>query len=133
MTRLGCGVKVKDELVANTKLNDHCIVKYSVGRHQRSQGKLVYVLFILLIPLWFCLPQVCLTQYVQSIHTGSLLSAAEKALLIKLRKSTGYTFINCKKALDKFDNDMKQVNHLFSTILILRMPDLESMYDCVSL
>ncbi|XP_046882499.1 elongation factor Ts, mitochondrial [Hypomesus transpacificus] len=54
------------------------------------------------------LSKVCLTQYVQSIHTGSLLSAAEKALLIKLRKSTGYTFINCKKALDKFDNDMKQ-------------------------
>lgn len=29
---------------------------------------------------------------------------------MKLRKSTGYTFINCKKALEKFDNDITQVN-----------------------
>lgn len=34
--------------------------------------------------------------------------AAEKALLMKLRKSTGYTFTNCKKALEKFDNDITQ-------------------------
>ncbi|CAI5688007.1 unnamed protein product [Oreochromis niloticus] len=27
---------------------------------------------------------------------------------MKLRKSTGYTFINCKKALEKFDNDVAQ-------------------------
>ncbi|XP_065811019.1 elongation factor Ts, mitochondrial isoform X2 [Labrus bergylta] len=27
---------------------------------------------------------------------------------MKLRKSTGYTFINCKKALEKFDNDISQ-------------------------
>lgn len=27
---------------------------------------------------------------------------------MKLRKSTGYTFINCKKALEKFDNDIAQ-------------------------
>lgn len=27
---------------------------------------------------------------------------------MKLRKSTGYTFINCKKALEKFDNDITQ-------------------------
>ncbi|XP_029989884.1 elongation factor Ts, mitochondrial [Sphaeramia orbicularis] len=47
-------------------------------------------------------------QHVQSIHTGCQLLAAEKALLMKLRKSTGYTFINCKKALEKFDNDIAQ-------------------------
>ncbi|KAM3877855.1 elongation factor Ts, mitochondrial [Diretmus argenteus] len=47
-------------------------------------------------------------QHVQSLHTGWQLLAAEKALLIKLRKSTGYTFINCKKALEKFENDITQ-------------------------
>lgn len=47
-------------------------------------------------------------KHVQSIHTGCQLLAAEKALLMKLRKSTGYTFINCKKALEKFDNDIAQ-------------------------
>ncbi|XP_037107412.1 elongation factor Ts, mitochondrial [Syngnathus acus] len=36
------------------------------------------------------------------------LLAADKSLLVKLRKSTGYTFINCKKALETFDNDIAQ-------------------------
>lgn len=52
--------------------------------------------------------KVSIFQPVQSLHTGCQLLAAEKALLMKLRKSTGYTFINCKKALEKFDNDMAQ-------------------------
>lgn len=30
---------------------------------------------------------------------------------MKLRKGTGYTFINCKKALEKFDNDLAQVTN----------------------
>ncbi|XP_024125110.1 elongation factor Ts, mitochondrial [Oryzias melastigma] len=47
-------------------------------------------------------------QSVQAVHTGCRLFAADKALLMKLRKSTGYTFINCKKALEKFDNDPAQ-------------------------
>ncbi|XP_061076310.1 elongation factor Ts, mitochondrial [Conger conger] len=51
--------------------------------------------------------KVCLSQRVQSVHTSCPLTA-EKALLVKLRKTTGYTFINCKKALEKFDNDIKQ-------------------------
>ncbi|KAF3856454.1 hypothetical protein F7725_017177 [Dissostichus mawsoni] len=50
------------------------------------------------------------TCHVQSLHTGLQLLAADKSLLMKLRKNTGYTFINCKKALEKFDNDMAQVN-----------------------
>ncbi|KAJ8358905.1 hypothetical protein SKAU_G00154300 [Synaphobranchus kaupii] len=53
-------------------------------------------------------PFVCLSHRVQSVHTSCPLLAAEKALLLKLRKTTGYTFINCKKALEKFDNDIKQ-------------------------
>ncbi|KAF1391558.1 hypothetical protein PFLUV_G00043360 [Perca fluviatilis] len=52
--------------------------------------------------------KVSVCQHVQSLHTGCQLLAAEKALLMKLRKNTGYTFINCKKALEKFDNDMAQ-------------------------
>ncbi|XP_013864577.1 elongation factor Ts, mitochondrial [Austrofundulus limnaeus] len=47
-------------------------------------------------------------HHVQSLHTGYQLLAADKALLMKLRKNTGYTFINCKKALEKFDNDIAQ-------------------------
>ncbi|XP_026023857.1 elongation factor Ts, mitochondrial [Astatotilapia calliptera] len=52
--------------------------------------------------------KVSVGQHVQSLHTGCQLLAAEKALLMKLRKSTGYTFVNCKKALEKFDNDVAQ-------------------------
>ncbi|XP_018528999.1 elongation factor Ts, mitochondrial [Lates calcarifer] len=52
--------------------------------------------------------KVSLCQHVQSLHTGCQLLAADKALLMKLRKSTGYTFINCKKALEKFENDIAQ-------------------------
>ncbi|XP_046542937.1 elongation factor Ts, mitochondrial-like [Haliotis rubra] len=32
----------------------------------------------------------------------------DKALLSKLRKKTGFPLINCKKALDQFDNDLQQ-------------------------
>ncbi|KAG7238256.1 hypothetical protein INR49_030967 [Caranx melampygus] len=52
--------------------------------------------------------KVALCRRVQPLHTGRQLLAADKALLMKLRKSTGYTFINCKKALEKFDNDITQ-------------------------
>ncbi|KAJ8260311.1 hypothetical protein GJAV_G00179510 [Gymnothorax javanicus] len=55
--------------------------------------------------------KVFLPQIVQSVHTSNTLGAAEKALLVKLRKTTGYTFLNCKKALEKFDNDIKQAEN----------------------
>ncbi|XP_068598819.1 elongation factor Ts, mitochondrial [Brachionichthys hirsutus] len=44
----------------------------------------------------------------RSLHAGYQLMAAEKAAVMKLRKSTGYTFTNCKKALEKFGNDVTQ-------------------------
>ncbi|KAM5179558.1 elongation factor Ts, mitochondrial [Mantella aurantiaca] len=47
-------------------------------------------------------------QPVGHLHTCSRLLAADKDLLMKLRKKTGYSFTNCKKALDKFSNDIKQ-------------------------
>ncbi|KAM8867161.1 elongation factor Ts, mitochondrial [Synchiropus picturatus] len=53
-------------------------------------------------------PKASAVQQVQSFHAGCRLLAADKSLLVKLRKSTGYTFINCKKALEKFDNDISQ-------------------------
>lgn len=35
-------------------------------------------------------------------------AAVDKNLLSKLRKKTGFPLLNCKKALEKFDNDIKQ-------------------------
>ena len=36
-------------------------------------------------------------------------STVDKALLSKLRKRTGISFINCKKALEQFENDLEKV------------------------
>ncbi|XP_063808370.1 elongation factor Ts, mitochondrial isoform X2 [Pseudophryne corroboree] len=41
-------------------------------------------------------------------HSCVRLLAADKELLVRLRKKTGYTFMNCKKALEKFNSDPKQ-------------------------
>lgn len=35
--------------------------------------------------------------------------AIDKAMLSKLRKKTGYPLIKCKNALQKFNNDVKEV------------------------
>ncbi|KAH0629083.1 hypothetical protein JD844_010894 [Phrynosoma platyrhinos] len=40
-------------------------------------------------------------------HAGLPVLAA-KELLVKLRKKTGYSYMNCKKALEKFDDDLKE-------------------------
>ena len=42
----------------------------------------------------------------------------DKNLLSKLRKQTGIPFINCKKALSKFDNDFDQVNISYRAIYL---------------
>ncbi|XP_036426720.1 elongation factor Ts, mitochondrial [Colossoma macropomum] len=53
-----------------------------------------------------------LTKVTFQKHTVQCVrSAADKALLVKLRKATGYTFINCKKALEKFNNDISQAEN----------------------
>nr|CAH7731900.1 unnamed protein product [Callosobruchus chinensis] len=44
----------------------------------------------------------------RSICTGKHSLAAEKSLLAALRKKTGYTFANCKKALEMHDNDLNR-------------------------
>ncbi|KAK7810743.1 hypothetical protein U0070_027471 [Myodes glareolus] len=46
-----------------------------------------------------------------TFHAGpSLASASSKELLMKLRRKTGYSFVNCKKALETCGGDLKQVN-----------------------
>lgn len=40
--------------------------------------------------------------------TSATCAAVEKSALAALRKSTGYTFANCKKALELHNNDVKE-------------------------
>ncbi|CAK9814601.1 Elongation factor Ts, mitochondrial [Anthophora plagiata] len=48
-------------------------------------------------------------QLFRSIYTNYVLyNASKKSLLSKLRKKTGYTFVNCKKALEVNDNDVEK-------------------------
>ncbi|XP_015440516.1 PREDICTED: elongation factor Ts, mitochondrial [Dufourea novaeangliae] len=48
-------------------------------------------------------------QVFRSIYTNYLVCySAKKTLLSKLRKKTGYTFVNCKKALELHDNDIEK-------------------------
>ncbi|XP_035661540.1 elongation factor Ts, mitochondrial [Branchiostoma floridae] len=42
------------------------------------------------------------------LHTCPVLEGVTKANLSKLRKKTGFTFVNCRKALEKFENDLEQ-------------------------
>ncbi|XP_030025077.1 elongation factor Ts, mitochondrial isoform X2 [Manduca sexta] len=44
-------------------------------------------------------------QLVRRLHTSPVCRAAESSLLAKLRKKTGYTIANCKKALEMHNND----------------------------
>lgn len=49
-------------------------------------------------------------QLVRSLHTSPVYRAAESSLLAKLRKKTGYTIANCKKALEMHNNDSEKVS-----------------------
>lgn len=98
---------------------------------------LKYINAAALLKLWcvflICVSQVSVGQHVQSLHTGCQLLAAEKALLMKLRKSTGYTFINCKKALEKFDNDVAQVRasrNLSGAVQRCYVFETNELWDC---
>ncbi|XP_071942617.1 elongation factor Ts, mitochondrial-like [Antedon mediterranea] len=42
----------------------------------------------------------------RSVHLGRICKSAEKSNLAKLRKKTGFTFVNCKNALKQFNNDL---------------------------
>ncbi|XP_041972176.1 elongation factor Ts, mitochondrial isoform X2 [Aricia agestis] len=47
-------------------------------------------------------------QLVRKLHTNPVCRAAESSLLAKLRKKTGYTIANCKKALEMHNNDSEK-------------------------
>ncbi|XP_021185900.3 elongation factor Ts, mitochondrial isoform X1 [Helicoverpa armigera] len=47
-------------------------------------------------------------QLVRRFHSGPICRAAESSLLAKLRKKTGYTIANCKKALEMHNNDAEK-------------------------
>lgn len=50
-------------------------------------------------------------QFCRYFSTGNTVwQSSTKSLLGKLRKKTGYTFANCKKALDLHENDFTKVN-----------------------
>lgn len=58
-----------------------------------------------------------LRQFFRSIHTNYVLCyTSKKTLLSKLRKKTGYTFVNCKKALELNDNDIVKVSQTLSYV-----------------
>lgn len=46
------------------------------------------------------------------IHTTPLICTTEKSALGTLRKKTGYTFANCKKALELHQNDLTKVKKI---------------------
>lgn len=48
-------------------------------------------------------------QAVRLFHVNHAIYAAEKSALATLRKKTGYTFSNCKKALELHQNDLVKV------------------------
>ncbi|KAL7989811.1 hypothetical protein Chor_012477 [Crotalus horridus] len=43
------------------------------------------------------------------LHAGIPVLAAKEALM-KLRKKTGYSFVNCKKALEKYDDNFEEID-----------------------
>ncbi|XP_073942124.1 elongation factor Ts, mitochondrial isoform X4 [Choristoneura fumiferana] len=47
-------------------------------------------------------------QLVRGFNTNTVRQAAESSLLAKLRKKTGYTIANCKKALEMHNNDSEK-------------------------
>lgn len=51
-------------------------------------------------------------QLVRRFHSAPVCRAAESSLLAKLRKKTGYTIANCKKALEMNENDADKVIYL---------------------
>lgn len=56
----------------------------------------------------FMIQQILTMTIRRYFYTTSKTLAAEKSLLAALRKKTGYTFSNCKKALEMHNNDMNQ-------------------------
>lgn len=58
--------------------------------------------------LIYTIYQIFRTSMVRFFHARKVVFAAEKSNLAVLRKKTGYTFANCKKALELHQNDVTQ-------------------------
>lgn len=68
----------------------------------------VFDTFGLLALLIFIIYQIFRTAVIRFFHGGKVVNAIEKSKLAALRKKTGYTFVNCKKALELHQNDIAQ-------------------------
>lgn len=55
----------------------------------------------------------CIKRFLSTTRLNYAAQNAEKSLLATLRKKTGYTFANCKKALELHNNDISQVKSIF--------------------
>lgn len=50
------------------------------------------------------------SRQVWNAAAASTKPVVEKSALAKLRRATGYSFSKCKEALEKHENDVKQVH-----------------------
>jgi len=50
-----------------------------------------------------------LSSFSRYFHINANCAGADKQLLSQLRKTTGFPFVNCRKALEQSNNDLKQV------------------------
>lgn len=63
--------------------------------------------YITVVPVFiFIIYQIFSIVVSRFFHTTKISFAGEKSLLASLRKKTGYTFANCKKALEIHNNDL---------------------------
>lgn len=60
-----------------------------------------------IILILITLQQIVTRAVIRLFHSTTVNPASEKSLLATLRKKTGYTFTNCKKALEMHNNDLK--------------------------
>lgn len=64
---------------------------------------------------WLVILLQMILQLVRRFHITPVCQAAESSLLAKLRKKTGYTIANCKKALEMNNNDSDKVYRIIMT------------------
>jgi len=60
-----------------------------------------------------------LSSFIRYFHVNVRCAAADKQLLSQLRKTTGFPFVNCRKALEQSNNDLKQVSKCANMYLIV--------------
>jgi len=53
-----------------------------------------------------------LSSFSRYFHVNIHYAAANKQILSQLRKTTGFPIVNCRKALELSNNDLKQVRNI---------------------